>query len=62
MDLNIGYSSTQVALAQARVWDISARLEKEWDGADEGLKEDLAALRVAADILEAVGQELQKPL
>jgi len=39
------------SVAQARLWDIRQRLEKEWDGADPGIAEDLAALRLAADVL-----------
>ena len=36
----------------ARIWDIRERMEKEWDGADEGVREDLEALRIAADALK----------
>ena len=46
----------QRAVVQARLWDIRMRLEKEWDGADPGIEDDMEALRVAADVLQALDE------
>ena len=47
--------ATRRAAAQARLRDMLERLEKEWDGHDAGVREDLEALRIACDALAQRG-------
>ena len=42
------------AVVQARLWGLRVALEREWDGADPGVETDLEALRLAAEVFEAI--------
>ena len=42
------------AVIQARLWGLHMALEREWDGADPGVETDLEALRLAAEVFEAI--------
>ena len=46
------------AVIQARLWGLHADLEREWDGADPGIATDLQALRLAANVFEAIDSPL----
>jgi len=42
------------SVVEARLWDIRERLEREWDQVDTGIETDIAALKMAADELQAI--------
>ena len=42
------------AVIQARLWGLHMALERGWDGADPGVETDLEALRLAAEVFEAI--------
>jgi len=48
------------AVIQARLWGLHADLEREWDGADPGIETDLQALRLAANVFEAIDPPLHR--
>ena len=39
---------------EARLWGLHMALERGWDGADPGVETDLEALRLAAEVFEAI--------
>ena len=48
------------AVIQARLWGLHADLEHEWDGTDPGIETDLKALRLAANVFEAIDLPLHR--
>ena len=50
------------AVIQARLRGLHMALEREWDGADPSVETDLEALRLAAEVFEAIDpQETSEP-
>ena len=47
-------------IAKGRLAEIHDRFKKEWDGADRDMADDMAALKIACDVLDVLERQAEK--